>query len=69
MSDEFFTNIRNYYPSFLIKNNLSYINNKENYHKKLNIISESIEKDIGLFIDLIDTIKKALTFLKKQKIS
>ncbi|CAB5318662.1 unnamed protein product [Rhizophagus irregularis] len=46
-----------------IENNLlSYTdNNKENYHKDLNIIDESTEGDMELFDDLIDTTEKALT--------
>ncbi|PKK60177.1 hypothetical protein RhiirC2_793719 [Rhizophagus irregularis] len=36
-------------------------NNKENYHKDLNIIDESTEGDMELFDDLIDTTEKALT--------
>ncbi|PKK68904.1 hypothetical protein RhiirC2_781673 [Rhizophagus irregularis] len=58
---------RNYEPPFLIENNLlSYTdNNKDNYHKDLNIIDESTEGDIELFDDLIDTTEKALTLLKE----
>ncbi|GES95941.1 ATP-dependent DNA helicase Pif1 [Rhizophagus clarus] len=70
VSDEFFANIRrNYKPPFLIENNLlSYTdNNKENYHKDLNITDESTEGDMELFDDLIDTTEKALTLLKEQK--
>ncbi|PKK63681.1 hypothetical protein RhiirC2_716803 [Rhizophagus irregularis] len=44
-------------------------NNKENYQKDLNIIDESTEGDNELFNDLFDTTEKALTLLKKQKIS
>uniref|UniRef100_U9U8J8 Uncharacterized protein n=1 Tax=Rhizophagus irregularis (strain DAOM 181602 / DAOM 197198 / MUCL 43194) TaxID=747089 RepID=U9U8J8_RHIID len=40
-------------------------NDKDNYHKDLNIIDESTEGDIELFDDLIDTTEKALTFLKE----
>ncbi|GBC38287.2 hypothetical protein GLOIN_2v1778237 [Rhizophagus irregularis DAOM 181602=DAOM 197198] len=47
-------------------NLLSYTDNdKDNYHKDLNIIDESTEGDIELFDDLIDTTEKALTFLKE----
>ncbi|RIA92673.1 hypothetical protein C1645_820416 [Glomus cerebriforme] len=69
VSDKFFANIRkNYQPPFLTENNLSYTdNNKENYHKELNIINESTEEDIRLFDDLIDTTEKVLNLLKKQK--
>ncbi|POG68445.1 hypothetical protein GLOIN_2v1778237 [Rhizophagus irregularis DAOM 181602=DAOM 197198] len=51
---------------FLKNNLLSYTDNdKDNYHKDLNIIDESTEGDIELFDDLIDTTEKALTFLKE----
>ncbi|GET50147.1 uncharacterized protein OCT59_026602 [Rhizophagus irregularis] len=53
-----------------IENNLlSYTdNNKENYHKDLNIIDESTEGDMELFDDLIDTTEKALTLLKENQL-